>query len=93
MSLFVVGVISLRGGSLSRREIVEILVPAALFSLASTAYALTAAVLISSGPLGLVLLGAASGAGGALFRAGPEECAPGGGRRRRAGPGPAARTR
>ena len=69
MSLLVVVVISLRGQMLDRREMAEILVPAALFSLASTAYALVAALLIESGPLGFILLAAAAVSGGALFRA------------------------
>ena len=59
MSLLVVVVISLRGQVLDRREVAEILVPAALFSLASTAYALVAALLIDAGPLGFILLSAA----------------------------------
>ncbi len=69
MSLLVVVVISLRGQMLDRREVAEILVPAALFSLASTAYALVAALLIEAGPLGFILLGAAAISGGVLFRA------------------------
>ena len=60
MSLLVVVVISLHGTRLGAREIVQILVPAAIFSAASTACALVAALLIESGPLGVVLLGIAA---------------------------------
>jgi diguanylate cyclase (GGDEF)-like protein len=69
MSLLVVVVISLHGTRLRGREIVQILVPAAVFSAASTACALVAALLIDSGPLGVVLLGIVSAACAALFQA------------------------
>jgi len=69
MSLLVVVVISLHGTRLGGREIAQILLPAAVFSLASTACALVAALLIESGPLGRVLLGVASVASAALFQA------------------------
>ena len=56
MSLLVVIVISLHGPWLSREEIAKVLGPAALFSAASTGFALVAALLMASGPLGQVLL-------------------------------------
>ena len=56
MSLLVIMVISLHGPWLSREEIARVLGPAALFSAASTGFALVAALLVAAGPLGQVLL-------------------------------------
>ena len=69
MSLLVAVVISIHGSRLGWREIVQILAPAAIFSAASTACALVAALLIESGPLGVVLLCIASASCAVLFQA------------------------
>jgi diguanylate cyclase (GGDEF)-like protein len=69
MSLLVMSVIYLHGSRVGPREVAQILVPAAIFSVASTACALVAALLIESGPLGVILLCVAGASCAALFQA------------------------
>jgi diguanylate cyclase (GGDEF)-like protein len=69
MSALVVAVISLHGSVVGRREVAEIFLPAAAFSAVSTACALVAALLIDSGPLGMILLGIAGVSSAITFRA------------------------
>ena len=68
MSLLVLLVIRINQGPVSRGEAIEVLLPAAAFVFLNTAFAFIAALLVSRGALGVVLLAVFALVTGAVYR-------------------------